>query len=222
MQNIDYHMHIAKKNLAKDKEYADKIGGCIITNSAIESVPCARITQNNSLNLLIRRHHQSILELSRSRKDGHKYDEVGYLLELVEPYNNSKPIYGYYENDKISHIKVNKNEEYMNIVANTNANQLLFMHNHPNNSSLSYGDISNLIYTESLYGVTAVCNNGSLYVAYKTERYNYENMLKLFLKFENNIKDKENKDRLRRNMLTTLINNSNKYNIIFHYSKRRS
>lgn len=225
MQNIDYNMHIAKRNLAKDKEYADKIGGCIITNSAIESVPCARITQNNSLNLLIRRHHQNILELSRSRKDGHKYDEVGYLLEIIEPYNSSEPIYGFYNaNKKISTIRATYNANYLNFITSHSKEQLIFMHNHPNNSPLSFDDIINLIKRRQLFAVTAIGNTGSIHMAYKSANYNEVEMTLRLFNLTNNINDKDEKYKniAQMNFLKSLINNQDFYGIYFKYSKRRN
>lgn len=225
MQNIDYHMHIAKKNLAKDKEYANKIGGCIITNNAIESVPCARITQNNSLNLLIRRHHQNILELSRSRKDGHKYDEVGYLLKIVEPYNSSEPVYGYYNtNKKISTIEVNSNANYLNLIISSHKNQLIFMHNHPNNSSLSFADVANLIRREQLFAVTAIGNIGSIHVAYKSTAYNEVETKHGLITLVNSMRNKDEryKNIMKMNFLKSLMNNQDFYGIYFKYSKRRN
>lgn len=165
----NYNMKIAKSNYAKKMLEVNNVNGNIaITIEAIQSVPCIQITDDKALNELIRREHMRILELARARKDGYRHDEVGVLLELEEPYNRSELFWGKYNKQKgVSSIPVLTDENYYKFIKEHSTEQLLFMHNHPNNTELSFGDIGNLIATNQTRGITAVCNNGHVYCAVK-------------------------------------------------------
>lgn len=223
--NEQYNMRIGNRNINKDKEYADRIHGTIITPASIQRVPCMQITENNALNHLIQEQHRRILELSKNRIDGYKYDEVGYLIELVEPYRTSEPIYGCYDEDRnTSRIDANNSREYRYFVDGHSKEQLLFMHNHPNNLGLSYVDIRTLILTRTLFGVTAVGNDGDVYFAYKGKNYKYEIMRKEIIQFNTSIHKMEvNKQIVKcMELLRELKMNQDKYNLYFKYSKRRN
>lgn len=185
----NYNMKIAKNNYAKKMLKVNPVNGHIpITIEAIHSVPCTQITNNKALNELIRSEHMHILELARTRKDGYRHDEVGFLFELVEPYKSSDPFWGRYDKQKgVSTIPVLKNLDYHKFINEHSTGQLLFLHNHPNNSELSFGDIASLITTNQIRGITAVCNNGHVYCAVKNENFNknYKCLLEKIMKIEN-------------------------------------
>lgn len=159
------------------------------------------------------------------RNDGQRFDEVGYLLELVCPYNNTNAIYGVYDNNKqISSIHTQGNSEYEEFIQSHEDNQLIFMHNHPNNSDLSFGDIWNLVITDQLYAVTAVGNNGSVYSAYKDNTsFNKIDIKIKFKKFYKKIMKmgELDKNKMKIQLLDKLKLEQQKYGIKFRYSKRR-
>ena len=54
------------------------------------------------------------------------------------------------------------------------------MHNHPKNGLFSEVDLRTFITSSSLYGMTAVCNDGTIYMMYKTENFNKEKVQDMY------------------------------------------
>ena len=208
----------------KNKHYADSINGYEIDASSIQRVPCIQITQDRALNNLIKTIHQKLLYETLMRNDGHKFDEVGCLLELIEPYRNTDMIFGYYnKNTNTSSINAHNNKEYTDYMDTHLAKQLIFMHTHPNNSGLSYGDIYNLIVNDKLYAVTAVCNNGGVYAVYKNDKFNTTDLKNKIRKFNltNRKIDEQERIKIENKIVKRLMAEQDKYGIIFKYSIRR-
>lgn len=166
-----YDMRIAHRD-NRDEEYLKKLPNATrITRNIINNVPLVRLTENEKINDEIRQNHMRVLEESLLRRDGHKYDEVGILMELIEPYGH-KIVYGEVnETTGISSIDPNE-EQFTKYIALHSENQLLFMHNHPNNSQFSYGDIFNFIATEEIKIITAIGNGHGIYSMWKKNGFN--------------------------------------------------
>jgi hypothetical protein len=58
------------------------------------------------------------------------------------------------------------------MLVHANTNSLVFMHNHPRNGMFSTSDLSTFISRPSLYGMTAVCNDGTIHTMFKTDEFN--------------------------------------------------
>lgn len=220
-----YNMQIAHRNTDRNTEHIANLHGYTpITADSIKRVPCTQISQDPALNNLIRRIHQDILEKAMLRSDGQRYDEVGYLLELIPPYRNTDAIYGAYDSDMgTSRINPNTNKGYEQFILTHKINQLMFMHNHPNNSPLSFGDIWNLVITDQIYAVTAVGNNGSVHAAYKDSNFNRLDMKKRFRGFNIALATVDDTEKNRRIglLISRLMQGQDKYGIVFKYSNRR-
>lgn len=158
-----------------------------ITRKSIESVKCTRIiTEEGSekYNKYIQNLARRVLKESATRTDGHKHDEVGILARLDGTFV-SEPIYGYWDEKLLTSVIDINNENYIKAIdSNLGRTDIIFVHNHPNNSILSYSDIANLLYTFSIRAVIAVGNNGDINYALKTSRDNkyYWNLYQLIYK----------------------------------------
>lgn len=138
-----------------------------ITQASIDNVGLTHIiTGKNSLsrNEYIRSLCRKVLEISMNRKDGNRYNEVGILARIDGSYE-TKPIYGYWNKKHTTClIDTQYNVEYNYLLDESSNNSLIFVHNHPNNSSVSFNDIMNLFSGIQLQiaAVVAVSNNGNV------------------------------------------------------------
>lgn len=219
----NYNMRMPNRN-KQNKVYLNKMpNSSPITQKSINSVPLIMLTNNKSLNNLIRTMHIRLLQEASLRKDGHKYDEVGILMELVEPYNCIK-VYGEVNpGTGISSIDP-KSSDFVNYIGKHTKNQLLFMHNHPNNSCFSYGDLYNFIVTDEIFTITAVGNSHGVHSMWKKRDFNssvaskylYETIQRLRLSYPN-----ENIKKINSYAALQVISNADKINIGYRYSESR-
>lgn len=111
--------------------------------------------------------------MSAERIDSYPYGEVGILASL----NMDKNIYTPKEDASLKEgivfygnyykIKVSEDSRYINAVANAKGRNLIFMHNHPSGSSFSYEDIHTFVNEKAIQIITAIGNNGRIYVISK-------------------------------------------------------
>jgi hypothetical protein len=152
-----------------------------ITIKSIESVPRAIIFDDTNINRMLQEQSKEILRLSMNRTDGHRYDEVGRLLCIQNP-NDYVDIYGSWDDTlKTCIIDVSNNDAYTEMVLSHKLNTLIFIHNHPNNSIISYNDIASILVDNALIGVIAVSNNGNISFALKNNTKNYN---KLYMRIQ--------------------------------------
>lgn len=219
----NYNMRMPNRN-KQNEVYLNKMpNSSPITQKSINSVPLIMLTNNKSLNNLIRTMHIRLLQEASLRKDGHKYDEVGILMELVEPYNYII-VYGEVNpSTGISSINPRSND-FTSYVGKHTKNQLLFMHNHPNNSCFSYGDIYNFITTDVIGILTAIGNSHGVYSIWKKEKFNSKVALKYLQATVENISLRypNKKDReIKHDAVILVIRNMDKINIGYRYSENR-
>lgn len=219
---MHYEMRITKGN--NDDEYLNKmIRASKITSKTINSIPCVELTSDNSLNNLIRITHMKLLEASMLRHDEHRYDEVGILMELVEPYQYEVYFGKVDEKTGISSIKSN-DSRFLAYIAKHSKEQLMFMHNHPNNSCFSYGDLCNFILTDEIKIITAVGNSHGVHSMCKDKNFNKNETIK-YLKIATskiNLKDNtEDIGKKRDRIVLDIIKNISKLGIKYRYSESK-
>lgn len=181
-----------------------------IKQSDIDKVPCAKIF-DNKLNVEIQKSCKRVLYKAMIRKD-YKNDEMAEIIDI-----NGKIVgtmYGY--NGKID----TSNEEYYEALLNKPELSLIIIHNHPNNSRLSFGDIHSFLFDREILGVIAVSNNGNVYYCYKTcnEHNFYRNLGYSMINLRLKNKHIKNIESILENKL---IQNSTKYKLKFGKSNRR-
>lgn len=95
-------------------------------------------TETSKIDKYIQNACKYVLTTSMNRTDGYRYDEVGVLIDLNG--NILCTLYG-----KNGHIDSN-NDIYLDYAYCGADRSTIFIHNHPNNSKLSYNDIDEEVY----------------------------------------------------------------------------
>ncbi|MBO5387759.1 MAG: hypothetical protein J6A59_06400 [Lachnospiraceae bacterium] len=189
-----------------------------ISDTDIGRIPRARITNDNSINTYIQDICKEVLNLAKNKN---KSMEIGILASLDKKYK-SKPIFGYMDNKTgLCTIDTVHDEEYQDAIISFKYNSLIFIHNHPNNSKLSYNDLLNLITTPTIAIVVAVGNNGSISFAYRKSD-NYSVYVKLYMQMQSKLYKVNKEDRLKiqDQMYEEILNNPNKYGLVMGESRR--
>lgn len=111
----------------------------------------------------------SCLERARDRNNS---AEVGVVLntETLE----YAFIYGTYKR-----VSLKNSSEAGRILRTSNKNTVVMIHNHPNNSILSKGDLDKFISYDSLYAIEAIGNLGDTYLVYKQQNFNKDEINRL-------------------------------------------
>ncbi|MBQ8327971.1 MAG: hypothetical protein IJX86_12990 [Lachnospiraceae bacterium] len=192
-----------------------------ITVKAIEGVPKAIITDDKRVNEHIQSLCKEVLTLSKNRTGGEANNEVGILSSLDGSFK-LKPIYGYWD-DKIQTCKidVDNNENYQEAIIINEENSLVFVHNHPNNSKVSYNDLINLITTPSIKIVVAVANNGNISFAFRFSD-DFRKYTKLYMKMQSEICDAREKGikQYVDNKYKDMMTNPSRYGLVIAESRR--
>ncbi len=136
-----------------------------ITDIAISKVRETRFRGFDSECLKeIQKHHKEVLkEAQRLNKLYHTNKmEVGILIDIHTW--NYWTIYG----KKECEVQMKDNLDAYKVFVTAKKNQLMFIHNHPSTGTFSGEDLKFFCNNESLYMVTVVGNNGSIYALTKT------------------------------------------------------
>lgn len=219
---MKYDMRL-KSRESRDVEDLRKMPNSIkIMRKTINNVPCVEVTNSKVLNELIRDTHMQLLQKAALRTDGHRFDEVGILMELVEPYGYETipgkvdPVTGISSVDP----KDTRFKKYLTLHSN---NQLLFMHNHPNNSNFSYGDLSNFIMTDEIKAITAIGNLHGIHLMWKEDGFN-KNRARQYIDFL--VKSRNNASssmvKIKHDIATEIIRNASKINMGYRYTESRN
>lgn len=189
-----------------------------ITFKSIDNVSCTRIFSNHKLNKIIQQQCKEVLRLSMIRTDEHRYDEVGRLFSIRNPYDKID-ILGKWD-DKIGTCIINTNIfEYDEMLSEHSLNELVFIHNHPNNSDLSLADIKQLLYDDEILAVIAIGNTSGTYYLSKTKICSYSNLYK---NINNTISKYNNISNIESKIRHKIIENAERYGLLYGKSRRRN
>lgn len=173
-----------------------------ITNVAISKIRYTNFDGfNASQEEFIKKKHQELLKEAQKLNMEHKSNriEVGILIDIhtweywiIHGSNNE--------------VKINNNAEAYSRLEAAHKNQLMFMHNHPSTGSFSGADLKFFCNHDTLYIITAVGNDGTIYSLTKMSGFNiavlaeYERIALDFLKkgYKNNNGTLAMKEILRR------------------------
>lgn len=181
----------------------------------IDSIRRVNFINDANVNIRLQLLCKDVLTMSMNRADGFKYDEVGILVSILGKYK-SNPMWGYNGIIDIS------NPEYQEAIITNEKNSLAFIHNHPDNSIISYGDLINLITTDSIKIVIAVANNGN--ISYAHRMYADDGFyIKLYRNIQNKIHSKAKSEvaRCRNEIYKKILNNPEKYGLSIKKSRRK-
>lgn len=198
-------------------EYSSEIHE--IKDDNINRVPEAKITDNGNINKHIQNLSKEILSLSKKSNNNL---EVGILASLHDSFRTG-PIKGYWdEKYNTSRIDVYDNDEYLSAILNKGTNSLVFVHNHPNNSKVSYNDIMNLITDVPVYIVVAVSNNGDVSFVFKN--HNEEKYYKhMYMRLQEKIRNVDREQILEYidKLYENIMENPDRYGLTIGFSRRQ-
>lgn len=147
---MKYKMRIANRcKLSKNGTYA-------FSEDNINNIPYIDIFIESDINNKLTDSCKNVLRRSLSSKNKYRYGEQGLLISTLD---NSifYEMAGTYE-------QVLTDSIYNNIIQSRQTKDLIFIHNHPNNSIFSASDIRHLYNDVSLIGIIAVGNRHNVHV----------------------------------------------------------
>ena len=139
-----------------------------ITDIAIKKVPKTRIYGFNSeQNLYIQDLHKELLQRAQrlNLENDTNLMEVGILLD-IHTWD-----YWVIEGKNACAVNIKDSIEAFYALTNARKNQLLMMHNHPSTGTFSGEDFKTFCNNDSLYIMTVVGNDASVYILIKTKEF---------------------------------------------------
>ena len=183
-----------------------------ITPVDIEKVPRARIF-NNEVDEHIQKSCKRTLYRSMTRKDGYRNDEVGEIIDLQG--NVMKQF------DGCNGSLITDIENYYEFLTDLSRLSFILVHNHPNNSSLSFDDLYTFLMDTPLIGVVAVSNNGCVSYAIKMSD-NIDFYSQLYWKISLITSHKRKNGITPYQIRSRMLNNLSKYKLKIGRSNRRA
>ena len=135
----------------------------IITDDIIESIAKVKAFNSSQINNELYLLHKKLLNISKNKNKSH---EVGIFWNLANP-NEHHTILG-----SINGINMNDKNEVKQMVTYGSICSIAVLHNHPKNGLFSSRDIHSFADYDSIYLMTAVCNDGTIYMMRKERNFN--------------------------------------------------
>lgn len=136
-----------------------------ITDVAINKVPCIEIPGfTKEQNLVLQQKHQELLQIS---KDKNNSNEVLNILsnELDKDVITLGSEAG---------VNPSKNPEAVALMRRSQANGVIWIHNHPKTSTFSYGDIGSFLLQDQIKAITIVTNTGEIHALSKLDNFDFD------------------------------------------------
>ena len=115
--------------------------GCYpFSEASINNIPDIDIFVNFGtldINELIKEGCKEVLRRSMSSKNAYRYGEQGLLISTVDRDAKGNPLPHIHEYFQGEYHEIKTDDRYKKIVATRPIKDLIFIHNHPNNSSFS-------------------------------------------------------------------------------------
>lgn len=188
-----------------------------ITDVAINKVPNPRIIGfSEEQNLYIQNLHKIVLGNAKKLNSTHNTNEmeVGMLVDI------HSWEHWLIEGNRPREVEVKQNIEAYKKLLNGYKNQLMFIHNHPSTGTFSGEDFKMFCYHNSLYVMSVVGNDSSIYILTKTPEFDAEKALadyfRLARKYHNDGHIKNNGTLAIREILK----NAKKYGIIYKKGRK--
>ena len=144
-----------------DFEQKNRSRAIEVTNIAIDKIPRTHLFGfTNEKNLFIQHLHKCLLSRVKELNTFYKINrmEVGVLLDI------HSWEYWVIDGSKPCEVLMRDNLEALQKMETARKYQLMFMHNHPSTGTFSGEDLKTFCNTESLYIMSVVGNDGSIYI----------------------------------------------------------
>lgn len=129
--------------------------------------------------------HKELLKIAKEKNDS---NEVLFIDDLN--FKSEVQILG-----EEFVVSPGKNPFAVSIVNNAAKQSLIYLHNHPSTNNFSMGDIDTFICESSIKMISAVTNQGEVYILNKTSQYDYNKVRKLLLEIYNSFPEGEIDDK---------------------------
>lgn len=137
----------------------------IITDDIINNIVCIQAFKDPKMNSKLQEHHKDLLRYAKNKNNS---KEIGLFWDLNNVDKEPLKIKG-----QINGFSINDNPEVSSLVKDPrNILTVVMMHNHPRNGLFSGADIRSFIDFNSIYLMTAVCNDGTIYMIRKEISFN--------------------------------------------------
>lgn len=136
-----------------------------ITDIAISKVPRAQLFGlTDSENTIIQEYHKLLLQNARElcERYGRNDMECAMVVSILDMTK------GFLIKGSPGKVDFYADEEARVFIKSARARSLVYMHNHPSTGTFSADDIKTFVYREAFRTMTAVGNDGSVYIIEKT------------------------------------------------------
>lgn len=168
--------------------------GLSITNivqSTIDNIPRIQAFKDARMNDLLYKYHRELLYRAMTKNQN---KEVGFFWNLMDLEQKPLEIMG-----ADNGFNLKDNYDVFRLVDNMNSwYSVVVMHNHPRNGLFSAKDIDTFADYGSIYMMTAVCNDGTIYMMKKEMNFNSSLLRKYFNEGAKESVKEANAERLRK------------------------
>lgn len=188
-----------------------------ITDIAIAKVPKTRMQGfNNEQNLYIQELHKELLQKAQrlNIENDTNLMEVGILLD-IHTWD-----YWVIEGKKACAVNIKDSMEAFYALTNARKNQLLMMHNHPSTGTFSGEDFKTFCNNDSLYIMTVIGNDASVYVLVKTKDFD-KRVLVEYAKLAQKYYEMGYKNNNGTIAMKKILKNASKYGIEYKKGRKR-
>lgn len=141
------------------------LGMTEISQETIDHIPCIKAFNDVKMDNLLYKYHKSLLTLAKNKNSS---KEVGLFWDLNNVDKEPLRIIG-----KANGFNISSSYEINRLVKNPySLLTVVVMHNHPRNGMFSGADIKSFTDFDSIYLMTAVCNDGTIYMIRKERNFN--------------------------------------------------
>ncbi len=186
-----------------------------ITDIAINKVPCTHIAGfTGEQNAFIQERHKEILKIARDLCEKHRNDE----MEAIILVNAHTWTYWVVKGKEAGNADIADNPDAKEALQTSSKNSLLLLHNHPSSGTFSGTDFVTFCFNASLYLMTIVGNDGTVYVLIKDSNFDAGIAMAEYFKLVKENADK--KDRVQLAM-KAILNNSGDYGLVYKKGRKK-
>lgn len=201
----------------------NKNGWYPFSEESINNLPDIKAFTNDGVNKAILEGCKNVLYRSMKYSNKYRYGEMGLLISVGHLIFNNDNRLRIYELFNGEYNRVNTSIKYYNIINNRGTKDLIFIHNHPNNSSFSGGDIMRLTEVNNLRAIVAVGNRHNLYILIDDKKnktaLNYIKQYVVYRTTETGVKDDF---KYENEAAKIILSNPSRYGLIYIKYRRKS
>lgn len=199
----------------------NKYGAYPFSIDSVNSIRDIDIYVDNYSNDILTRACKDVLIHSMNMHNQYRYGEIGKLVSILDEDSNGNKLQHIDEIYNGSYGSVSIDTKYSAIVAKRGTADLVFVHNHPNNSSFSGQDLEHLYKDRFLHGIIAVGNRHNVFIV--TKNGSTKNMYKYIQSYAKAHAKSPNEIKKYKDIAAHyILEHPDKFNIEYHKMKRRS